>query len=224
MTEQAPDFDAAREAMVREQLEARDIHNARVLAAFREVPRHEFVPEDLRHLAYRDGPLPIEAGQTISQPYIVAYMTQLLELTGSENVLEVGTGSGYQTAILARLATQVHSLERYAVLAETARERLARLGVTNVEILIGDGSQGLPDQAPFDAITVTAAAPEAPQPLLAQLADGGRLVIPVGPPREQILERWLRRGGTWHIEHLTPVAFVPLIGKHGWAAEDEEYI
>ena len=215
------DYDEARESMVREQLEGRDIHDERVLAAFRKVPRHEFVPEDLRDLAYRDGPLPIDANQTISQPYIVAYMTQLLELAGTETVLEVGTGSGYQTAILARLAARVYSLERHRSLAEPAAERLNRLGFTNVEVLMGDGSQGLPDQAPFDAILVTAAAPEAPAPLLSQLAVGGRLVIPVGLPRDQILERWQRRGGTWHIEHLAPVAFVPLVGKFGFPENDE---
>ncbi|MBI4771371.1 MAG: protein-L-isoaspartate(D-aspartate) O-methyltransferase [Chloroflexi bacterium] len=221
MTAQPPDYDEARERMVREQLIGRDITDARVLAAFREVPRHEFVPQDLQYLAYRDGPLPIGAEQTISQPYIVALMTQLLELTGDETVLEVGTGSGYQTAILARLAARVLSVERLPELARIATERLDRLGHSNVQVVVGDGSQGLPEQAPFDAILVTAAAPRAPEPLLGQLAGGGRLVIPVGMQHNQVLERWQRRGDAWHVEQLAPVAFVPLLGEYGWPLADK---
>ena len=205
-----------REQMVREQLAGRDIGNPRVLAAFRAVPRHEFVPPASRQWAYADYPLPLAAGQTISQPYVVALMSQLLDLTGSERVLEVGTGSGYQTAILARLAAQVYSVERLPDLSRAAAETLARLGVSNVKLRVGDGSLGWPQHAPFDAIVVTAAAPALPPPLLAQLTAGGRLVLPVGRPFDQHLQRWRRRGEGWHAETLAAVAFVPLVGRHGW--------
>ncbi len=210
------DYTALRERMVAEQLEGRGITDPRVLTAMRKVPRHEFVPEDLRHMAYRDGPLPIGHGQTISQPYIVALMTQYLMLTGEETVLEVGTGSGYQTAILCELSRQVFSVERNAALAEQAADRLTKLGYKNVEIHVGDGSQGLPDMAPFDAILVSAAAPAIPGPLRSQLGDGGRLVIPVGDRESQVLERVWRTGETWRIEHLAPVLFVPLYGRYGF--------
>ncbi len=206
--------------MVREQLIARDITDPRVLAAMRDVPRHRFVDEEWWPQAYRDGPLPIGHDQTISQPYIVALMTQLLELKGDETVLEIGTGSGYQAAVLARLARQVFSIERLADLAKSASQRLADLGVENVEVLVGDGSQGLPDQAPFDAILVAAAAPSAPPPLTAQLAPGGRLVLPIGTRDGQELERWRRRGDAWHIDRVSPVLFVPLMGRWGHG-EDE---
>ncbi|MBI3362295.1 MAG: protein-L-isoaspartate(D-aspartate) O-methyltransferase [Chloroflexi bacterium] len=208
-------YELERLRMVREQLNGRDIVDPRVLAAMREVPRHLFVPDDLRHLAYRDGPLPIGHDQTISQPYIVALMTQLLQLVGTETVLEVGTGSGYQTAVLAWLARRVFSLEVKAELAQQASERLSELGRDNVEIHVGDGSQGLPDQAPFEAVIVTAAAPSAPPPLTAQLAPGGRMVIPIGGRDSQYLERWIRRGDAWHIERVSPVMFVPLVGRYG---------
>jgi protein-L-isoaspartate(D-aspartate) O-methyltransferase len=211
------DFDLARERMVAEQLEARDITQPDVLAALRKVPRHLFVPPDLQHLAYRDGPLPIGNDQTISQPYIVALMTQALRLLKTETVLEVGTGSGYQAAILAELCQQVYSLERDRHLAEQAGKRLADLGYTNVEVYVGDGSQGLPDMAPFDAILVAAAAPSIPDPLRAQLRDGGRLVLPVGNRDGQVLERLRRNGDTWRVERLGPVMFVPLVGRYGFS-------
>ena len=210
--------------MVHEQLSGRDIADVRVLAAMRAVPRHHFLPGDLRHLAYHDGPLPIGRDQTISQPYIVALMTQLLELVGSETVLEVGTGSGYQTAVLAQLARRVYSLERIEQLANQAAGRLGELGVDNVEIHVGDGTQGLPDQAPFDGILVTAAAPAAPPPLTAQLAAGGRLVIPIGARDSQYLERWKRTGEAWHIERLSPVMFVPLVGRYGQGDESWKWM
>jgi protein-L-isoaspartate(D-aspartate) O-methyltransferase len=203
------EFARQRDQMVREQLAGRGITDERVLEAMRRVPRHHFVPRELQHLAYHDGPLPIGADQTISQPYIVALMTQLLELEGDERVLEIGVGSGYQTAILSLLA-------RVESLAESAAERLDALGYDNVTIHVGDGSQGLPDDAPFDAILCAAAAPHVPEPMIGQLADGGRLVIPVGEAYEQILTRLTRRGGATHLERLVPVRFVPLIGRHGF--------
>ncbi len=208
-----------RERMVREQLMTRDIRDQRVLQAMRSVPRHRFVPPEYRHLAYADGPLPIGQGQTISQPYIVALMTQLLELKGDEVVLEVGTGSGYQAAILAQLAREVHTIERHSSLAESAEAILKELGVMNVFVHVGDGSKGLSEHAPYDGIIVTAAAPRVPQPLLNQLADQGRLVLPVGGRGAQFLERWQRRGTSFHAEQIAPVAFVPLIGEFGWESE-----
>ncbi len=220
MRRRSPNYKMLRERMVREQLVARDITDPLVLKAMSEVPRHLFVPEELRSKAYYDGPLPIGYDQTISQPYIVALMTQLLDLRGGETVLEVGTGSGYQTAVLSRLAKQVFSIERHAALAERAGHVLAQLGYHNAEVVVGDGSQGLPDQAPFDAILVTAAAPDVPEPLKAQLADGGRLVMPVGGPGGQMLERLIRDGSKWRVERIAPVMFVPLIGRHGWSEED----
>jgi protein-L-isoaspartate(D-aspartate) O-methyltransferase len=207
--------------MLATQLQARGIRDRRVLDALRQVPRHEFVPEPLRADAYRDSPLPIGDDQTISQPFIVAYMTQLLRLTGRERVLEIGTGSGYQTAILSLLAREVFSLERYARLANEAAERLARLGYARVEIHVGDGSQGLPDMAPFDAILVTAAAPSVPGPLQAQLADdGGRLVVPVGDGKAQFLELVTRDGDRWRFKRVMAVRFVPLVGRYGFPADE----
>ncbi|MER3514358.1 MAG: protein-L-isoaspartate O-methyltransferase [Chloroflexota bacterium] len=216
----SPNYDVLRERMVREQLVARDITDPLVLKVMSEVPRHLFVPEEVRDKAYRDSPLPIGHDQTISQPYIVALMTQALRLRGHEVVLEVGTGSGYQTAILSRLAKQVFSIEHHAELAERAGQILAQLGYHNVEVLAGDGSQGLPDQAPFDAILVAAAAPEVPWPLKAQLAEGGRLVIPIGGLHGQVLTRVTRQDDHWSIEQLAPVMFVPLIGRYGWSEDD----
>ncbi|MCK5314294.1 MAG: protein-L-isoaspartate(D-aspartate) O-methyltransferase, partial [Anaerolineales bacterium] len=162
------------------------------------------------------GPLPIGSSQTISQPYIVALMTQMLRLEGDETVLEVGTGSGYQAAILAYLASVVHTIERHAELAEHASQVLSSLELTNVHVHISDGSLGLPEFAPYQAILVTAAAPEVPQTLLSQLDDGGRLVLPVGGRLGQVLERWERRGSEYTSESLVPVAFVPLRGRYGW--------
>jgi protein-L-isoaspartate(D-aspartate) O-methyltransferase len=210
------DFADLRERMVSEQLQARDIHHPRVLDAMRKVPRHLFVPSDLQHLAYRDGPLPIGRDQTISQPYIVALMTQSLMLSGHEMVLEIGTGSGYQTAVLCELCHQVFSLERDRLLADNAATRLTDMGYDNVEVYVGDGSQGLPDMAPFDAILVSAAAPAIPGPLRSQLADSGRMVLPVGTRESQMLERVWRTGDVWHIERIAPVLFVLLYGRYGF--------
>lgn len=184
------------------------------------VPRHEFVPRDVRHLAYSDGPLPIGERQTISQPYIVALMTQLLQIKPSDRILEIGTGSGYQAAVLAEIAEQVHTVETIESLAETARATLARLGYENVQVHHADGSMGLPKHGPYDGILVAAAAPATPQPLKEQLAEGGRLILPVGQRRGQMLERITRHGDTWETEQLVPVAFVPLTGEHGWENRD----
>ena len=183
------DYDKEREHMVESQLVRRGIKDRRVLDAMRQVPRHLFIPKDMRDLAYCDGPLPIGQGQTISQPYIVALMTELLELTGQEKVLELGTGSGYQAAILSRLVSQVYSVERHAALAEQAEKVFAQLGYDNIVIKVGDGTLGWPEHSPYDAIIVTAAAPDIPQPLTDQLADGGRLVAPVGSRWSQVLAK-----------------------------------
>jgi protein-L-isoaspartate(D-aspartate) O-methyltransferase len=210
------DFDEARARMVAEQLATRDIRDERALEAMRQIPRHLFVPESQRSQAYQDRPLSIGHGQTISQPYIVAFMTAALELTGEEKVLEIGTGSGYQAAILSRMARQVISIECIKELAESASQTLADLGYANVRVVVGDGSLGLPAEAPFDAIILTAAAPEVPLPLHEQLADGGRLIGPVGSRYDQVLVRLRRHGDQWEREMLGPVIFVPLKGRHGW--------
>ncbi len=209
-------YEKEREHMVESQLARRGIKDKRVLDAMRQVPRHLFVPDDMRGLAYCDCPLPIGQGQTISQPYIVALMTELLELTGQEKVLELGTGSGYQAAILSCLVRQVYSVERHAALAEQAEKVLAQLGYDNVVISVGDGTLGWPEHSPYEAIIVTAAAPDVPEPLTEQLADGGRLVAPVGSRWSQVLAKVRRQGETLVKEHLTAVAFVPLVGKYGW--------
>lgn len=210
------DYSNERHHMVERQLETRDIRDRRVLNAMRTVPRHRFVPSEYSHMAYSDGPLPIGSGQTISQPYIVALMTQMLRLEGHETVLEIGTGSGYQAAILAYLASEVHTIERHAELAEHAAQVLKSLELTNVKVYIRDGTLGLPEFAPYQAILVTAAAPQVPQTLLNQLDDGGRLIIPVGGRLGQTLERWERHGSEYTSEAQIPVAFVPLRGRHGW--------
>jgi protein-L-isoaspartate(D-aspartate) O-methyltransferase len=209
-------YASEREQMVATQIARRGVRDRRVLEAMRTVPRHCFVSPEYRYLAYTDGPLPIGNGQTISQPYIVALMSELLELSGDEKVLEVGTGSGYQAAVLAHLARQVHTIERYANLARYAGRILTDLGLTNVIIHTGDGSKGLQEQAPFAGIIVTAAAPAIPRPLLDQLEDGGRLVIPVGDRGGQVLECWVRQGERFDYESIIPVAFVPLVGEQGW--------
>jgi protein-L-isoaspartate(D-aspartate) O-methyltransferase len=209
-------FEESRQHMVDRQLAQRGITDERVLAAMRQVPRHRFVPEDMWDMAYRDTPLPIGQGQTISQPYIVAYMTQMLHLSPEDRVLEIGTGSGYQVAILGRLAKQVYTVERVEELARRAEQILKEMGYDTIHFRIGDGGYGWPEAAPFDAIVVTAAAPEVPQPLVAQLADGGRLIAPVGPIGYQDLVRLHRRGEHVERETLVPVAFVPLVGEHGW--------
>lgn len=209
-------YDEARARMVQNQLVARGISDQRVLQAMQHVPRHLFVPEARRPHAYEDRPLSIGYGQTISQPFIVAFMTASLELTGEEKVLEIGTGSGYQAAILSQMARQVISIECIKELADSTRTRLADMGYDNVRVILGDGSVGLPDEAPFDAIMLTAAAPEVPLPLRQQLANGGCLVGPVGARYDQVLIRLWCYGAEWERETLGPVIFVPLMGKHGW--------
>ena len=212
-------FALERQHMVAQQIQARDVHDQLILEAMRSVPRHRFVPSENRQHAYMDGPLPIGCGQTISQPYIVALMTQLLQLKGDETVLEIGTGSGYQAAILASLARKVITIERFPELSKQAAKVLKELGFKNVEVHVGDGSLGWQEQAPYQAIMVTAAAPVTPKSLLNQLDDQGRLVIPVGEQWGQYLERWIRRGKDYKREVLTPVAFVPLRGEEGWKDE-----
>lgn len=214
-------FTDEREAMVERQLRRRDITDERVLEAIGCVPRHLFVLPEQRKLAYMDGPLPILLGQTISQPYIVGFMTQALHLAGSEKVLEVGTGSGYQAAVLSCLARQVYTIERHAELAQGAASLLSRLGYANVSVHTGDGSIGLPEFAPFDAILVTAAAPRTPRPLLDQLTPQGRLVIPVGARGAQNIQIWQHGAAGWEYEAVLPVAFVPLLGQEGWKEPDE---
>jgi len=211
-------FARERERMVEEQLVRRGITDARVLEAMRKVPRHLFVEEALRDRAYGDHPLPIGEGQTISQPYIVGIMTQLLHLTGSEKVLEIGTGTGYQTAVLAELARRVCSVERIASLAARARATLEAMGYTNVWVRTADGTFGWPDEAPFDRILVSAAAPAVPEPLFDQLVEGGRMVLPVGDPFAQTLTVVDRVGGEKKISADSGCVFVKLIGKYGWEA------
>jgi protein-L-isoaspartate(D-aspartate) O-methyltransferase len=198
--------------MVAEQIEARGIRDPLTLAALRRVPRHLFVPPSVRAHAYGDHPLPIGHDQTISQPYIVAFMTEALSLKGGETVLEVGTGSGYQAAVLAEIVARVCTIEIVEPLAEEARERLKDLGFGNVEVRAGDGYLGWPERAPFDGILVTAAAPRIPEPLKQQLKDGGRLVIPVGD-RDQELIVLTRRGAGYEERRVLPVRFVPMTGK-----------
>ena len=207
--------------MIEDQLVRRQIRDNSVLDAMRTIPRHLFVPEDHQHLAYTDAPLPIGSGQTISQPYIVALMTELLELEPGDIVLEIGTGSGYQAAVLSQLANKVFSVERIPELAEQAQSVIAGLGIENVVVVTGDGTQGLTPYGPYNGIIVTAAAPKVPKPLEGQLAPGGRLVLPVGSRMGQILEVWRRRGDELVCEKMTPVAFVPLIGKDGWPEEGD---
>ena len=212
------DFKLLRELMVQEQLEPMGIHDPAVLAAMGEVPRHEFVPPEMKRMAYQDGPLPIGEGQTISQPFMVAYMIQALEVSNDARVLEIGTGSGYAAAVLSLVVNEVHSIERLPRLAEFARERLKRLGYDKVHVHVGDGSLGLADHAPYDGIVVTAGAPSIPELLKKQLKKGGRLVIPVGPsPELQILVKETRLSDEeYHSEKLMAVRFVPLIGASGW--------
>ncbi|KQC05422.1 MAG: protein-L-isoaspartate O-methyltransferase [Methanoculleus sp. SDB] len=205
-----------RERMVRDQIEGRGISDRRVLAAMRAIPRHVFVPEEVCASAYEDRPLPIGEGQTISQPYIVALMTELLDVGPEDRVLEIGAGSGYQAAILGRIASHVISVERLPAIARGAREHLAALGIDNVEVVVGDGTAGWPAEAPYDAIIVTAAAPDIPRPLLDQLRDGGRLVAPVGDRAIQTLVRLEKAGGELSTRSCGGVCFVPLIGEYGW--------
>lgn len=210
------DFDAARQAMIESQLRRRGIVDPAVLAAIATVPRHEFVPVEFRDRAYEDAPLPIGEGQTISQPYIVAAMTAALQLGGKECVLEIGTGFGYQAAVLASIAKEVFTIEYRADLAGEAASRLDRLGYSNVYVHCGDGTLGLPDFAPFEAILVAAAAPSVPAPLLAQLADYGKMIVPVGDVENQELRLVERLSPDLRTTALDPCRFVPLIGAHGW--------
>ncbi len=207
---------AQRERMVQEQLISRGITSQKILDAFRKVPRHLFVEDGLVYQAYGDYPLPIAEGQTISQPYIVALMTQALDLKPEDTVLEIGTGSGYQTAILAELASKVYSIERFGSIASKARKLLDELGYHNVMIIIGDGTKGYDKKAPYDGIIVTAGAPYVPDPLIAQLKDGGRLVIPVGGEYSQELLKITKQGGALKEESLGGCRFVKLIGEYGW--------
>ncbi|QWV96597.1 protein-L-isoaspartate(D-aspartate) O-methyltransferase [Geomonas nitrogeniifigens] len=212
------ELEARKEQMLSLHLVGRGIRDAAVLRAMREVPRESFLPAGLELLAYEDGPLPIQEGQTISQPYIVAYMIEALELQGTEKVLEIGTGSGYAAAVLSLCAAQVFTVERLPSLAHLAAERLRELGYSNVAVRLGDGTLGWQEHAPYDAIVVTAGAPGVPEELELQLAPGGRLVIPVGPtPHLQDLVRVRRdKEGALHREALCGVRFVPLIGAQGW--------
>jgi protein-L-isoaspartate(D-aspartate) O-methyltransferase len=205
-----------RERMVEEQLVRRGVNDPRVLAAMRRVPRHRFVEEALRDRAYGDHPLPIGENQTISQPFIVGLMTQLLGLRGSEKVLEVGAGSGYQTAVLAELARRICSVERLMSLATRARRILEELGYTSAVVKTADGSYGWPDEAPFDRILVTAGAPAVPEPLSQQLAEGGRMVVPVGDVQSQVLHVVEKVEGRIRVSTDAGCAFVKLVGKYGW--------
>lgn len=206
----------ARWEMVESQLRRRGIHDQRVLDAMARIPRHEFVPAEYDSLAYADHPIPIAEGQTISQPFIVAVSLQALELQGTESVLEVGTGSGYQTALLALLARMVYSIERHASLAQGAESVLAKFGLQNVKISVGDGSHGLREYSPYNAVLVSAAAPAIPRSLLDQLAEPGRMVIPVGPAHAQELQLVRKQNGRAEIEVIEGCRFVPLIGAEGY--------
>jgi protein-L-isoaspartate(D-aspartate) O-methyltransferase len=210
------DYASRRARMVERQLRARGIGDERVLAAMGEVPREAFLPPVRRPRAYADSALPIGWGQTISQPWIVAAICQALALGGDERVLEVGTGSGYSAAVLARLAAEVISVERHPELAASARAALATAGTSEVEVIVGDGGRGLPERAPFDAVAVHAAAPAAPPALLAQLADGGRLVVPIAGEEVEVLTLIRRRGDAFEATSLGPCRFVPLIGEGGF--------
>jgi protein-L-isoaspartate(D-aspartate) O-methyltransferase len=206
-----------RERMVREQLRSRDITDERLLAVMSEVPRHCFVDDAMRGRAYGDHPLPIGAGQTISQPYIVACMTQSLGLTGIENVLEIGTGSGYQAAVLSRLCSQVYTVERINSLLAGARKTFDKLRYYNIRAKLDDGTVGWPENGPYDAIIVTAGGPGIPEPLVEQLADPGRLIIPVGNQQVQELQLVEKKEGQVEVTNLASVRFVDLVGEYGWS-------
>src|ERR1700722_4788864 len=216
---EAARLEAARQAMIETQIERRGVRDLRVLNAMRAVPRHAFVPPDLRSQAYEDAPLPIGAGQTISQPYMVAAMTAAIKVTENERVLEVGAGCGYQAAVLSKLGREVVTLEYRAELAADTAKRLAELGYENIHVHCGDGTLGLPEMAPFDAILVAAGGPAPPPPLLAQLAEGGRMVIPVGNLESQelrLIECVERNRDIFQTTVLDSCRFVPLVGAHGW--------
>jgi protein-L-isoaspartate(D-aspartate) O-methyltransferase len=214
------DFAELRELMVDRQLRRRGISDERVLAAMAKIPREHFVPEDVRRSAYNDSALPIGYEQTISQPWVVAAICQALDLDRGEAVLEVGTGSGYSAAVLSELADQVISIERVPELGETARERLEELGIANVEVIVGDGSKGHPERAPYDGIAVHAATPEAPHSLLAELAEGGRLVVPIATGSADLLTAFIRAEEGLRQETIGPCRFVPLIGAEGFDLPD----
>ena len=209
-----------RARMVATQIESRGFHDPRLLEALRTVPRHRFVPNLVQRRAYEDLPLPIGMGQTISQPYMVASMTHLLALRGDETVLEIGCGSGYQSAVLGLLAARVHTIEYLDELADRAKDTLAALGLDNVFVHRGDGALGWPTGAPYAGIIVTAAAPSVPRALLEQLSDGGRLVIPVGGVDSQNLQLWTRHGEIYETQSFFAVSFVPLRGESGWSEQD----
>lgn len=218
------EYAARREQMVRQQIAGRDIHDPAILVAMRAVPREQFVLEPYRQFAYDDSPLPIPANQTISQPYIVAYMINAISLEPGHRVLEIGTGSGYAAAVLSRIVRKVYTVERHEKLADYARGRLARLGYDNVQVLHGDGTRGWPEHAPYDGIIVAAGGPMVPQSLRGQLAIGGRLVMPVGRSRNQQNLILIKRvdADTFVDDMLVPVAFVPLIGDEGWGGRNDE--
>jgi protein-L-isoaspartate(D-aspartate) O-methyltransferase len=211
-----PDYDKERNRMVEDQIVARGVQDPRVLAAMRKVPRHEFMPEALRDRAYGDHAMPIGESQTISQPYIVAVMTELLELKASDRVLEIGTGSGYQAAVLAELCEKVFTVERVKHLADKARATLDRLGYRGIAMKVFDGTYGWKDMGPFDAIIVTAASPDIPGPLVEQLKEGGRMVVPVGERYSQVLMKVVKTASGVLRSVGIPCIFVPLIGNHGW--------
>jgi len=211
--------EAERIRMVEEQLRKRGVHDERVLQAMQKVPRHRFLPEDKKPLAYTDGPVQIGHGQTMSQPYMVALMSQSLKLMGHEKVLEIGTGSGYQSAVLLELADELFTIERIGALAAEAEGILRALNYSRFHIRIADGTAGWPESAPFDAIMVAAGAPHVPVTLVAQLKEGGRLVIPVGSRFSQTLDTCVKRGDSYEMEESTACIFVPLIGRHGWQEE-----
>lgn len=218
---QATVFEVERRAMVEEQLRRRGIRDERVLEAMLSVPRHEFVPSAYLGMAYDDRPVPIGASQTISQPYIVAAMTEAAQVEPGDTALEVGTGTGYQAGVLAHLGAKVYTIERNARHADAARARLARLGYTGIEVICGDGSEGYPVASPYQVILVTAAAPEVPPTLVSQLADDGRMVIPVGNRYQQTLQLIVKHRKETFTRMLDACQFVLLVGKYGWPEEDE---
>ena len=213
------DYQRQRNLMVDTQIISRGVNDARVIAAMRKVPRHLFMDESSWYKAYDDMALPVGEGQTISQPYMVAVMTELLGLGGDEKVLEIGTGSGYQAAVLAELSRELYTIERIQSLSDRAREVIAELGYDNIHMKVGDGTLGWPEAAPFDRILITAAAPVVPEPLVDQLSEGGILVAPVGDRFSQQLVRLLKQKGNLLKEYQTPCVFVPLVGEHGWKTD-----